>query len=182
MELWRDVPRYEGLYQVSNEGRIKSLNYRRTSREELLKSIVDDNGYLFVNLYKEGKKKCPKVHKLVAIAFIPNPLNLPQVNHKDEDKTNNFVYLNEDGSVDLEKSNLEWCDRKYNINYGTRNQRSAETRNKKVYQYTLDGILVKIWSSTRECGRNGFSQGNVAACCRGVLDKYKGFRWSYVPL
>lgn len=170
MEEWRDTPGHEGLYQVSNEGRVKSLNYNRTGREKLLIPSPDGRSYLFVTLYKDGKKKHPKVHRLVAQAFIPNPNGYTDVNHKDEDKTNNRV------------ENLEWCSATYNNNYGTRNQRAAETQSKKVYQYTLDGTLVKIWKSTRECGRNGFNQGEVAACCRGERKTHKGFRWSYVPL
>lgn len=189
MELWRDAPGHEG-YQVSNEGRVKSLAreivYKdgriKHQKEKLLKPQTVVGGYLRICLSKDGKKEYPKVHRLVAQAFLPNPHGYTEVNHKDENKTNNTVWVNEDGSVDLEKSNLEWCTHEYNMNYGTRNQRSAEGRSKKVYQYTLDGTLVKIWKSTQECGRNGFGQGNVAACCRGELDKYKGFRWSYVPL
>ena len=192
MEEWRDVPGYEGLYQVSNYGRVKSLNYKRTGREKLLKPGVDGRGYLRVILYKDGKVKHPRVHRLTAQAFMPNPLNLPQVNHKDENKLNNRVFINEDGSVDPEKTNLEWCTNEHNCNYGTRNQRVAEANtngktSKRVYQYALNGELVAIWSSTAECGRIGFNQGAVAACCnnkylREENNKYKGFRWSYTPL
>ena len=195
MEEWRDVKGYEGLYQVSNEGRVKSLERDivlcndgriRHQEEKLLRPGVDGKGYLFVVLCKDGKKKTQKVHRLITEAFIPNPLNLPQVNHKDEDKTNNRVFINEDGTIDQDKSNLEWCTNEYNHNYGTRNQRAseriAEARSKQVYQYTLDGTLVKIWSSTKECGRNGFGQSLISACCNGKRKQHKGFRWSYVPL
>lgn len=192
MEQWKDIEGYERLYQASNYGNVKSLNYNRTGKEKLLKPGVDGCGYLFVRLYKDGKAKQPRIHQLIAQTFIPNPLNLPQVNHKDENKTNNKVWINDDGTVDLEKSNLEWCTHEYNINYGTRNQRSAEAHtngiaSKKVYQYTLEGELVKIWSSTNECGRNGYNQGAVAACCKNKFNKegnnkYKGYIWSYVPL
>lgn len=189
MEIWKDIKGYEGLYQVSNEGRVKSLNYRRTGREELLKPQTDSWGYLYVNLFKEGKKKCPKVHQLVAQVFIPNPLGLPQVNHKDENKLNNTVWVNEDGTVDLEKSNLEWCTNEYNQNYGTRNQRIAGAntngkRSKRVYQRTLNKILVKIWASVAECGRNGFSHTAVSDCCNNKYMRegnniYKDYIWEY---
>ena len=89
------------------------------------------------------------------------------MNHKDEDKQNNNV------------DNLEWCNRTYNINYGTRNERIALTKSKTVLQYDLEGNFIREWKSTAECGRNGFHQGNVAACCRGELKKYKDFIWKY---
>ena len=150
MEQWRDIEGYEYLYQVSNEGRVKSLNYRHTGRDKLLKPQSNNKGYLQVNLYKDRKRKHQNVHRLVAEAFLPKPDGYTQVNHKDEDKTNNTVWINEDGSVDLEKSNLEWCINEYNYNYGTRIQRIAEANSKRVYQYTLNGELVKIWSSANE--------------------------------
>ena len=120
-------------------------------------------GYYSVVLSKNGILKIFKVHRLVAQAFIPNPNNYKEVNHKDENKANNVV------------TNLEWCDRKYNQNYGTRTEKCS----KKVYQYTLDGKFVKEWKSTAECGRNGYNHCNVAACCRGELKKYKDFIWKY---
>ena len=159
-EYWKPVVGYEGLYEVSNLGRVKSLKF---GKERILKPQKDTSGYLCVTLCKNNNQCQFKVHRLVAEAFIPNPNNLPQINHKDECKTNNIV------------SNLEWCDRKYNVNYGTRTEKCS----KKVYQYTLDGKFVKEWKSTAECGRNGYNYGNVAACCRGKLKKYKNFIWKY---
>lgn len=114
MEIWKDIQGYDGLYQVSNIGRVKSLNYSRTGKEKILKPCKA-NGYLQVYLYKEGKSKMYKIHRLVAMAFIPNPDNLPCVNHIDEDKSNNC------------EDNLEWCTVAYNNTYGTRIQRQAES-------------------------------------------------------
>ena len=111
--------------------------------------------------------------------FLPNPENLPQVNHKDENKTNNFVFLNEDGSVDKEKSNLEWKNPKDNCNHGTRNERIAKARSKKVLQFSLDGELIREWPSIAECERNGFNKGQVCLCCNGKKPHYKGFIWKY---
>lgn len=168
-EIWKDKKDYEGHYQVSNCGRVKSIKF---GKERIMNLITDKWGYLYVNLYKNSIKKTYYVHRLVAEAFLLNPNNYKEVNHKDECKTNNVV------------SNLEWCTASYNTNYGTRNKRIGKSntngkRSKPVLQYTLDGQFVKEWSSTMECGRNGYSQGNVAACCRGELKTYKGFIWRY---
>ena len=134
MEEWRDVKGYEGLYQVSNEGRVKSLKrYRKNKagcvakiQEKLIKPHLNHRGYCQAPLCKDSVVRMFAVHRLVAKAFLPNPDNLPQVNHKDEDKENNFVFINEDGSVNLEKSNLEWCTNEYNSRYGTRGQRIGD--------------------------------------------------------
>ena len=106
MEIWKDVKGYEGLYQVSNLGRIKSLGNLQNRKEKLLKINIR-NGYCTTYLYKNNKKKSFLCHRLVAEAFISNPDNLPQVNHKDENKLNNCV------------ENLEWCTAKYNVNYSS---------------------------------------------------------------
>lgn len=123
IEEWRDIEGYEGLYQISNLGRVKSLSRIAIDRrgiphyvnERILKQAFDKNGYCLVGLHINGKIKSGKVHRLVASAFIDNPHNLPDVNHKDENKSNNNV------------DNLEWCTPKYNINYGTCLDRIAKT-------------------------------------------------------
>ena len=187
IEIWK-TPINKGEiydnYQVSNLGRLMSLNYRGTGRAKLRKLNERKDGYLEVALSKNGKEDLILVHRLVAETFIPNPDNLPEVNHKDEDKTNNFVFLNEDGSVDKEKSNLEWKSHKGNCNHGTRNQRviKANTNgkcSKKVLQFTLDGKFVREWPSTKEAERNGYTSCLVAACCRGEQKTHKGFKWQY---
>lgn len=176
-EIWKDIEGYEGLYQVSNLGRVRSLdswirskcNSMRLRKGRIINQRLSLQGYKRVHLSKGNTSKHYVVHRLVAEAFIPNPDNLPQVNHINEfDKTDNKV------------ENLEWCTQEYNHNYGTHNKRVGEKQSKPVYQYTLDNQLVKVWKSTAECRRNGFN--NVSACCRGVLITVKGFRWSYTPL
>ena len=188
IEEWRtavyDGIVYEGLYKVSNWGRILSLNYRNTGKPELMTPIANTKGYFQVGLWKNGEYKTCKVHRLVAETFLPNPENKPEVNHIDEDKTNNFVFLNEDGSVDKEKSNLEWKTHKDNINHGTRNERVSKTLtngklSKPVLQLSLSGELIREWPSTAECGRNGFDQGAVTKCCNGKRKTHKGFRFMY---
>lgn len=159
-------------YQISSNGRIKSLNYRNTGKEHILKPVKTKCGYLQVRLYDKNKYYHLYVHRLVAEAFLPNPDNLPCVNHKDECKTNNIV------------SNLEWCDYKYNSNFGTAIQRCSEKKingkkSKSVLQYDLEGNLIKEWKSLSECGRNGFNPGSISACCRGKLKTHKKYIWKY---
>ena len=163
-EYWKPVVGYEGHYQVSNFGRVKSIKF---GKERILKPKKNKFGYLCINLYKNNIKKEYKVHRLVAEAFIDNPDNLPQVNHRDENKLNNNA------------DNLEWCTHEYNINYGTRTERCSKKLSKPVLQYTLDGEFVREWPSTMECDRNGYNRGNVYACCLGKRKTHKGFIWRY---
>lgn len=166
-EEWKDIKDLEGLYQVSNWGNVMSLNYNGTGKPRLMKTVKNKYGYLVVKLFKDRKPKMFRVNRLVAETFIPNPDNLHQVNHIDENKENNRV------------DNLEWCTPKYNCNYGTRNERRVKTQSKPVLQLTLTGDLIKEWSSVAECGRNGFNQSLVCQCCNGKRKTHKGFRWEY---
>ena len=169
-EIWKDIAGYEGLYQVSDKGRVRSLKY---GKERILKPRNIGQGYLQVILCKNREMKQYYVHRLTAQTFIHNPNNLPQVNHKDEVKTNNSV------------ENLEWCDRKYNNNYGTRNQRIAEKntngkRSKPVIQFTKSGEFIKEYKSLMDVQRNlGYSQGNISGCCNGKRKSANGFFWKY---
>ena len=117
-EIWKNIKGYEGLYQVSNLGRVKSLerkdNLGRKVNEKILKNRNATHGYIAVILSKDSNKKTYRVHRLVAEAFIPNPNKYLEVNHKDENKSNNRI------------DNLEWCDRKYNCNYGTFKERHSK--------------------------------------------------------
>ena len=194
IEQWKtavyDGEIYEGLYRVSNLGRILSLNYRNTGKAELMNPSDNGQGYLKVNLRKNGEDKKCFVHRLIAETFLPNPENKPQVNHKiegDEGKKINMVFFNKDGTIDKERTTIEWVTPKENNDYGTHNERISKAKkgipniklSKRVLQLSLDGELIKVWESTRECGRNGFNQGHVAACCRGEEKTHKGFRWKY---
>ncbi len=174
-EIWKDVPEYEGLYQVSNLGSVRSLTHTKRSSNgktarangKVIKPL-EQNGYLNIMLCKDGVRKRFRLHRLIASAFIPNPHNFPQVNHKDENKKNNNV------------ENLEWCDSKYNNSYGTRLQRYSETMGIRVVQSTLDGDFVKLWKSASEAGRNGYTRENISKCCRGERETADGYKWKYV--
>ena len=164
-EIWKDKKDYEGHYQVSNFGRVKSIKF---GKEIILKQKQCMDGYYYVNLSKNGIVKNYYVHRLVAEAFLPNPDNLPQVNHKDECKTNNVV------------TNLEWCSAQYNNTYGTRNERSTKSRQIPIIQYTLDGKFVREWLSAKQAEiEGGFNQENICMCCRGKRKYHHNFIWRY---
>lgn len=165
-EVWRNIDGYEGLYQVSSDGRVKSLKW---NKERILKPIADRYGYLRVTLYAGGKQKNATVHRLVCQAFHKNHDNKPCVNHIDENKTNNTA------------SNLEWCTYEDNNNHGTHNKRIAKTKNKPVAQCTKEGELIKIWSSLTEVGRQtGFSQSSISKVALGKYKQAYNFIWKYV--
>lgn len=155
-------------YLVNRDGSIYKLNWKRTGTMRKVKQSNGKNGYLTFRC----NNKTTYIHRFIASCFIPNPDNLPQVNHKNEIKTDNRV------------ENLEWCDGKYNSNYGTGSKRSAESRkndpkqSKKVYQYTKDGVLVKEWCSLSEIGRVlGFNIGCISRCCNGNQKTSYGYIW-----
>ena len=147
----------------------------------------NEDGYLRIPLSKSNERKKYSIHRLVAQAFIPNPNNLPQVNHKDENKTNNFVFLKKDDTVDLGKSNLEWCDGKYNKNYGTRNKRIAEKQLNSpkfsipVLQIDVNtGRVISDYQSTMEAERRlNIFHCNISACCKGKRKTAGGYKWRY---
>ena len=166
-EVWKDIKGYEGHYQVSNLGRVRSLSFKsatRFSKGGVLTVMKDRLGYMCVNL----SRKTFKVHRLVAIAFIDNPNGFRCVNHKDEDKTNNKV------------ENLEWCSYKYNNNYGTRNARISQNGGRKIAQYSLDGELIKTWNSAAEAARHyKVRRTTIAGCCAGRQHTSCGFIWRF---
>lgn len=179
MEFWKDVKGYEGLYQVSNEGRVKSLNYKRTGKEKILCPKKHNKGYLQIQLMNGDKNKTYTIHRLVAEAFIENPDNLPCVNHKDENKKNNNV------------ENLEWCTYKQNFEAYVKNHPNfAENRNYEkskrrkldnmVEQISKDNVVIKRWKNVREIElTNKWSAWSIAECCRGNRKTAYGYTWRY---
>ena len=173
-EVWKDVVGFEGLYKISNKGNVYSVERISSQGNKCggrtLKPIYDNYGYLVVTLHKNGKQKVKKIHRLVTEAFIPNPNNYPDVNHRDEEKDNN------------ELSNLEWCDKGYNNNHGTRNRRIGQKKSKKVRAVNVETGEIITFSSATETRNKGFSIGAVSTACRGIYcggNLYRGHRWSY---
>lgn len=165
MEIFKEIEGYEGLYEVSNLGNVKSLNYNKTKIERILKAEKDIGGYLRVALRKQGKQKHYKIHRLVAQAFIPNPNNYKQVNHIDEDKTNNAA------------SNLEWCSAKYNSSYGTRTHRITKKNSKQVLFVEVNNIYQSAKQIEKEFG---FPHQSISKVCTGKRKTYKGLHFKFV--
>lgn len=177
-EIWRDINGYEGLYQVSNLGNVRSLNYHmQKGNIRIMKQRVVKGPYYVIDLSKKCVGKGHFVHHLVAIAFpeiCGDYFEGAQINHKDENGLNNVV------------TNLEWCSAKYNNNYGTRLKRALEAkkkngkRNKPVDQYDMDGNFIKRWASgTIAAEEMGLKQSSICRCCLGQRNNYKGFIWRY---
>lgn len=160
LEVWKPIKDFED-YLISSFGRVKSIK-----RNIILKQFEYRGGYLEVHLRKPGIKSHKKVHRLVAEAFIPNPNNLPQVNHKDENKKNNNL------------NNLEWCNSSYNNSYNNRALKVAKKKYKAVAKYDLNNNLIKIYNSQTEAAKdNNIKQGGISDCVLGKIKTYKGFIW-----
>ena len=191
IEIWKPVVGYEGIYEVSNLGNVRSLNYRHTNTIKALSPSINKDGYIRVHLWKNCKGKVLAVHRLVAEAFVPNPNNKPQIDHINTDKTNNTVWLNEDGSVNYEKTNLRWVTKKENINNPLTIKHLSETKigneNAKstyraVLQYTKDGKLIKEWASMNSAARElKINKTGIYSCCNGInrTKSYGGYVWRY---
>ena len=207
---WRDIEGYEGLYQVNNIGQIKSLArqehkiskygrpYTRKVKERILKYGIDHMGYGHLRLHKTTEKgntkvQCLYAHRLVAKAFLPIPEELRylpdekiQINHKNCCKTDNVVWLNDDGSINYEKTNLEWVTSKQNMNYSpTREKIIAHNKRrcKPIGQYDIQGNLVKIWPSAAEIQKEkGWATSCIRNCAFG-RPSYRtayGFKWKFI--
>ena len=187
-EVWKDVVSYEGLYQVSNLGRIKSLNFNGTGKEKIMRPRTG-NRYYMIALWKNGIRKDYLLHRIVAETFIPNPENKPFINHKDENCFNNSI------------NNLMWCTHKENMNNPQTLLKIVEARKGKTQsKETIEkiklantngkcskpvlalknGEICVFFHSTSEAGRNGYCIGNISSCCNGIRKTHKGYQWQYV--
>ena len=183
-EIWKDIEGYEGLYQVSNLGRVRSLDQERTKphprntsmvmhytqKGKVLKPKSDGVGYWQVCLWKDKKSKTIRVHRLVAEAFIPNPDNLPEVNHIDEDKTNPIV------------TNLEWVTKSGNMCHGTCGERMGRNHWKAIVQMDMDGNVIKEWPCAQHASKAlGISHSQIIGVCKKHKghDSAGGYRWKY---
>lgn len=183
-EIWKPVVGYEGVYEVSSFGRVRSLDRYRKYKDsipnslalvkgKMLKGKIDKDGYIEYALCtgKHKQMKFYRVHRLVAQAFIPNPNNYPVVNHKDENKQNNMIWVNEDGSIDYNKSNLEWCTIQYNAEYSNA---------KPILQFDNNWGYIKKWKSFAEIERElGLDHSSIQKCCIGKKKSRGGFKWGY---
>lgn len=169
-EIWKDIPGWEGWYRVSNLGRVRRIKrHGKSCSCNILKQREVVKGYMAVCLCKDGVQKWMRVHRLVAMAFIPNPNNYPIINHKDENVKNNCV------------SNLEWCTVAYNNVYGTARQRRAESCSKPIAQYTPEGKLIATYINAKEAAiKNGFHRGAINFCCNGKRNQHRGFIWKFL--
>ena len=173
-EVWKPIKGYEGLYEISSLGRVRSLDRLVKGKwgkikltGKILKGVKDKDGYLVITLSKDGKQKTFKIHRLVAIHFIPNPNNYKEINHKDENKEN------------CKYKNLEWCDKKYNANYGTRNEKLSKIKGKKVNQYDLQGNFIQTYHSVKYAEKiTGIK--HIYDCCNCKLKTCGGYVWRYV--
>ena len=197
-EIWKPVIGYEGLYEVSSLGRVRSLDRIDSNNHPLkgviLKPYISNSGYLLVGLYKQQKRDRKLLHRLVAEAFIPNPENKSEIDHINTIKTDNTVFLNEDGSVNYEKTNLRWTTRKENINnpltktkmrinarkpskgkYGKKQHRS-----KPIIQYDKEGNFIKEWECANDVERVlGISNKHIGSVCLGKRKSCGGYIWKY---
>ena len=170
-EIYKDIVGYEGKYQVSNLGNVKSLNYHRSGKEKVLTPFQKPNGYMTITLWKDNSGHTKHIHRLVAETFIENPDNLPEVNHIDENKENNRI------------DNLEWCNSKYNMNYGTWIDRRRDNFDysyccKRVNQYDLNGNFIKTWSNIALAQRE-LKICHISDCCNGKRKTAGKYIWKY---
>ena len=171
-EIWKEIKGYEGLYQVSNLGRVKSLkryvnhssNSKRIVNEKLLKPVVDNTKYYVVSLWKKNKHLRPHIHRLVAEAFIPNPQNKPHINHIDGNKLNNCI------------NNLEWCTPRENVVHAYKTGLNQNHRT--INQYDLNGNFIKTWSSIKDA-QSFYKTSHIGECCRGTRNQTKTYIWRY---
>ena len=184
-EIWKDIKGYEGIYKISNYGRVKTLRHKSKCRSyntgnrivPHFEKIVNEritygdktkSGYMQIRLCKDSIKKEVYVHRLVACAFLDNPKGYDFVNHKDEVKNNNHV------------DNLEWCTKSYNCIYSKNMDKANEQNKKPVLQFSINGNFIKEYPSIRiAASDNNMNHNGIVKCCKGKLKTSGGYMWKY---
>lgn len=172
-EIWKDVKGFNGKYQVSSYGRVKSIGHTdslgRYWKSVVLRPAKYRGEYLHVHLTSSHSKQVSiSVHQLVARAFIPNPNNYPQVNHKDEDPTNNHV------------DNLEWCTAQYNVNYGHHNYNTSKTLTRDICALDINtGDVIFMFDCARDHRNLGFAHSYIQQCAKHNIKQAYGFHWEF---
>lgn len=188
-EIWKDVPGYEGRYKVSTYGRVMSMNFEGRCGPRLLKGVINGHGYRIVDLYKELKPKKWPVHRLVALAFIPNPENKPMIDHIDTIRTNNHVdnlrwctlTENQNNPLTLVKFSLTSKGRKHSEESRRKMSDSLKGKNvAPIYQLSLDGGIIKEWDCIRRASNElDIDHRSISQCCRGRYNTAGGYKWRY---
>ena len=174
IEIWKPIKGYEGLYEISNYGNVKVLYFKnnltnqKIYKPRLKKVRKDKYGYLVVTLHKNQKSKTYKIHRLVAEAFIKNPKNKPQINHKDGNKQNNYI------------NNLEWCNNRENIKHAYKIGLQKPSY-KKIFQFDLNNNFIKEWEYMKLASEQlKINYGDIVQCCKGRRKTAGGYKWRYV--
>lgn len=187
VEIWKDIKDYEGLYQISDRGNVKSLNYNKTGKEKLLKKGKDDDGYLYVVLYFHGERKHHKIHRLMCKCFLENIENKEQVNHKNGIKSDNAI------------ENLEWCthteNQRHAWNTGLKKALTGEkhplynkhgidhTSSKEIDRYTKDNVYIDTFINAKIASQIlNINYSCISMCCNGKRNTAGGFIWKYKQL
>ena len=180
-EIWKDIEGYP-LYMVSNMGRVKNVD-----RNIILTPLNNGNGYKYVQLWKGGRHKY-YIHRLVAASFIPNPENKAEVDHINGNRSDNTVWLNEDGSINYDKTNLRWATKFENMNNPvTTNRMSTAKKNQEkgnhqtpIIQYDLNGNFIKQYPTIKEASmETGTYKKSISSCASGRYKTAGGFKWKY---
>lgn len=171
-EIWKPIEGYEGIYEISNLGRVKSLarldTIGRRIRERIMKCQPNKDGYLNITLKNENGKKTYLLHRLVAMHFVENPHGYDEINHIDVDPAN------------PKASNLEWCTREYNVNYADAIEKTIKANQKKVIQLSKDNRYIKTHESIKDAAKEvKIPDSNITACCKGKRPSAGGFKWKY---